>query len=372
MGPLQVDASGARPPRLVSEFEFDSSFDETTAAGTAAAATEAATFLHQQQQHNFPLDQPIVQLKQQFQQFQQLAATIFCNCTATTSAAATTSPPPPTATTPAAATIRLDRQLLLSRQRQRRRLRGIQPVQRQGRASSPQATKGLVRAFLSPRLCSSSYRASKTIIQLTCPRAILAKSRRPSNLLFANRPFPSNHRDNSCTHPAHTPDTSPRTPSLAGHPRLSTPSLRHCTPPLRHLRANRPTSCDTNPTALTTTCLPRAPPSCCLPGMCTFRPSPSAQTTNISRKSRYMAMGQFANGLDSAHQVPNPSPGPTAAALVYIVRGGLRLASRVSWPHPLTLGRNPQSYALCLGVPCALSINLIFCPRLSANIACAH
>lgn len=150
MGPLQVDASsGARPPpRLVNGFDFDSSFHETTSttAGTAAAATEAATFLHQQQQqHNFPLDQPTFQLKQQFQHFQQLAATIFCNCTAATPAAATASSAPPTA----AATIRLDRQLLLSRQRQRRRLRGLQSVQHQGRASSPQATQGLVRAFLS-------------------------------------------------------------------------------------------------------------------------------------------------------------------------------------------------------------------------------
>lgn len=145
MGTLQ-DRNGrcARPPRLIS---LESDLEEATATaaappGTAGARTATATFLHKHQ------PQPQLLL---LQQFQQLAATILGHRTAPTSAAATSksTPQPPQPTT--TATISLGRQL--SRNWQRWWLRGIS-IQHQGRASSTQATQGLVRCILSSPLHS--------------------------------------------------------------------------------------------------------------------------------------------------------------------------------------------------------------------------
>lgn len=121
--------------------------------------------------------------------------------------------------------------------------------------------------------------------QLTHPRAILAKYRRLSNLLAANRPSPNSHNNDNnnanCTRPVPTRDTTPATPSPAARPRLSTPSPRRCIRPLRP-SATDPTSRDTNPTALTTS-LPRAPPSCYLPEMCTSSPSLLRRESTLRR-----------------------------------------------------------------------------------------
>lgn len=171
--------------------------------------------------------------------------------------------------------------------------------------------------------------------QLTHPRAILAKYRRLSNLLPANRPSPNSHKNNdnaSYSRPAPTRDTTPATPSPAAQPRPSTPSPRRCTRPLRPPSATAPTSRGTNPTVLTTF-LPRARPSCCPPEMCTSSPSllrrastsrggtgRTEQHTTCLVCTSYLLSWADGGGvcyilrrLETGPSVWRPAPGPWAA-----------------------------------------------------------
>lgn len=196
--------------------------------------------------------------------------------------------------------------------------------------------------------CTSALPECLRHHQLTHPRAILAKYRRLSNLLPANRHSPNRHsnknNDNaSCSRPAPTRDTTPATPSPAAQRRPSTPSPRRCTPPPPLLpSATAPTSRATNPTALTTF-LPRAHPNCYLPEMCTSSPSPSAQSEHFKR--RYWPCGTI-HELSCLHVM---FPFLEAAAAKQVTCwGGLRLVlvSRGPppgpWPPPTVLHLPPR------------------------------
>lgn len=183
-----------------------------------------------------------------------------------------------------------------------------------------------VASFLPPSThedtqdCTSVLRECLRHHQLTHPRAILAKYRRLSNLLPANRHSPNSrsnkNSDNaSYSRPAPTRDTTPATPSPAAQPRPSTPSPRRCTPPLLP-SATAPTSRDTNPTALTTF-LHRARPNCCLPEMCTSSPSLRDNTRTVLSARHISVLGSAAakqvtcwGGLRLVLLSRGPPPGP--------------------------------------------------------------